>query len=71
MTYDYRKLCGRIVEKYHTQVAFASAMKISERTLSAKLTGKRDWKQADIFMACKLLDIPQQEISTYFFTIKV
>lgn len=71
MKYDYRKLCGRIVEKYNTRAAFASAMNMSERTLSAKLTGKRGWKQDNISDACKLLDITQQEIPTYFFAVKV
>lgn len=40
MSFDYSKLRGRIVEKFGTQVNFAKAIKLSERTLSLKLNGK-------------------------------
>lgn len=71
MSYDYSKLCGRIVEKYGTQAKFADAMNLSERSISLKLNGKVGWKQSEITMACKVLDILLTEISTYFFTLKV
>lgn len=71
MTYDYSKLCGRIVEKYTTRAAFAEAMNISERTLSVKMTGKRGWTQDNISKACDLLGISQQDMHAYFFTTKV
>lgn len=71
MAYDYNKLVGRIIEKYGTRAAFASAMNMSERTLSTKLTGKRGWKQKDISNACKLLNIDQKDIPAHFFTLKV
>lgn len=40
MAFDYRKLLGKIVEKYGTQIKFAEAMELSKRSLSLKLNGK-------------------------------
>lgn len=71
MPYDYRKLAGRITEIFGKQYMFAKAAKWSERTCSLKLTGKIEWKQTEIMTACKLLKIPETEICTYFFTLKV
>ncbi len=71
MAYDYSKLSGKITEKFKTQAAFANALGITERTLSHKMNCKKFWKQNEMFLACDLLDIPVNEISTYFFTAKV
>lgn len=71
MSYDYRKVLGRIIEKYGVQYAFAKAAGWSERTCSLKLSGKVEWKQSEISKACKLLDIPEVDISIYFFNSKV
>ena len=71
MAYDYRKLNGRIVEKYGTQARFAEAMGLSERSVSLKLNCKVGWKQPEITLACKLLGIKEREISDYFFTMEV
>lgn len=40
MAYDYRKLRGRIIEKYGTLKDFAIEMNWSERTLSLKMNCK-------------------------------
>lgn len=69
--YDYSKLLGRIIEKFGTQSKFAEAMKISERTISLKLTGKVDWKQREIESARSLLELAESDIPAYFFTLKV
>lgn len=69
--YDYSKLIGRIVEKYGSREMFAAALPMSMRTLSLKLNNKRKWNQAQIDNCCKKLEIPDQEISAYFFTLKV
>jgi len=69
MPYDYSKLCGKIKEKYKTQRSFASAIGLSERSLSLKLNGDRGWKQFEIDVACKLLDIPIADIPSYFFNL--
>lgn len=69
MPYNYSKLLGRIVEKTGTQTNFAKMMNISERSISLKLNGKRGWKQSEIAKACSVLEIPADEIATYFFAL--
>lgn len=71
MIYDYRKLLGKVIEKYGKQYVFAKAMSWSERTCSKKLTGQIEWRQSEILKACKLLGITENEVVTYFFTLKV
>ena len=71
MTFDYRKLLGRIVEKMGSQACFAKAMGLSERSMSLKLNSKVPFKQSEICKAVDLLGIPEDEISAYFFTPKV
>lgn len=71
MAFDYNKLRGRIVEKYGSQMEFAKAMEWSERTLSKKINGKIPWKQPDILKAIGLLELSEDDIQEYFFTIKV
>lgn len=71
MAFDYSKLRGKIIEVFGSQGAFANAMKISERTLSLKLSGKRNWKQPEICLAIKLLGLSEDDIREYFFTLKV
>lgn len=65
--YDYSKLSGRIVEIFGTRRRFAEAMDWSERTLSLKMNGTRDWKQPDICKAIRLLKLTIADIPTYFF----
>lgn len=71
MAFDYRKLKGKIVEKFGTQIKFAIAMEWSERTLSLKLNGGVPWKQTDIAKAVSLLCLAEEDIPQYFFTPKV
>lgn len=71
MAYDYSKFLGRITEKFGTQGRFASAMGMSERSLSLKMTGKVPFKQPEITKACSLLEIADADIAAYFFTLKV
>lgn len=65
--YDYSKLAGRIVEVFGTRYKFAKAMGWSERTLSLKMSGVRDWKQPDICKAIVLLGLTISDIPQYFF----
>lgn len=67
MAYDYRKLRGKIIEKYGTLKDFAVDMQWSDRTLSLKMNCKVFWKQPEITKAAKLLDIPSDEVMEYFF----
>lgn len=71
MAFDYSKLKGRIIEKYGSQMMFAEAMGLSERSLSFKLNGKRLWKQNEIYRAIQLLGLDDSDIQTYFFNHKV
>nr|WP_296464284.1 DUF739 family protein [uncultured Acetatifactor sp.] len=71
MSYDYRKLRGRIVEKYGTLKDFASDMGWSERTLSLKMNCKVFWKQPEITKAAALLEISSDRVVDYFFTQNV
>lgn len=71
MAFDYSKLKGKIVEIFGTQAEFATKMGWSERTLSLKMNGIRNWKQCDICKAVKLLGLAAEQIPVYFFTEKV
>ena len=69
--YNYNKLSGRIIEVFGTRYKFAEAMGWSERTLSLKMNGNRDWKQLDISKAIKLLNLTAEDIPLYFFNRNV
>ena len=56
-TYDYRKLRGRIKEKYGTQSEFSN-----------KLNNIVDWGQEEIENIIIALEIPYTDIQDYFFT---
>ena len=71
MAYDYKKLSGKIIEKFGTRQNFASAMGWSERTLSLKMNCKVYWKQPEIIKASELLGIPSNEVMDYFFVKNV
>ena len=73
MAYDYSKLRGRIVEKFGKQSAFADAIKLSNTSLSRKLTGKVAISIDDIkfWSNPALLDIAPSEYHEYFFAEKV
>lgn len=71
MAFNYSKLRGRIVEVFGSQSEFAKAMEWSERTLSLKLTNQVYWRQSDICKAVSLLNISNDEILAYFFTLEV
>ena len=71
--FDYRKLTGRIIEKFGTRKAFANAIDLSENALSQKLSNKMKITTDDIKKWCKpeFLDIPCELIGVYFFVPKV
>lgn len=71
--FDYRKLTGRIIEKFGTRKALAEVYGISENAMSQKLSGKMAITTDDIKEWCKpeFLDIPCDQIGVYFFTPKV
>ncbi len=71
MVYDYSQLAGAITAKYGTQLNFANAMGLSERSISLKMNNIVGWKQNEMVKACSLLGIPFANIHEYFFTPKV
>lgn len=71
VVFDYRKLKGRIVEKYGTQGNFARVNKMSDRSMSLKLNNGIGLSQKEIVSWCNQLDIPIDSIPAYFFTQKV
>ena len=71
MAFNYNKLRGKIVEIYGSQIAFAKAMKWSEKTLSLKLNGKVPWRQTDIMTAVQILGLSESDIQDYFCAVEV
>ena len=69
--FDYSKLKGRIKEVCGTQTDFARGIGLSETSISNKLNNNVDWKQEEIEKAINVLQLPSEEIHTYFFTKKV
>lgn len=65
--YSYKKLKGRIVEKYCSQKNFAKCIGISNVALSRKMNGKTGFSQKDIVEWAKKLDISRDEYAEYFF----
>ena len=69
--YDYSKLRGRIKEKFGTEGNFAEALGVSRVTVSNKFNRGKGLSQAVSLKWAELLDISQNEIGVYFFTLKV
>ena len=69
--FDYKKLKGRIVERFETAQDFAKEVGVSPGCLSRKLNNKRDIKRSEIIQYAKILEIPESEIGEYFFQEKV
>lgn len=67
-SYDYRKLRGRIKEKYGTQAEFSKKIGLSEVSVSNKLNNLVDWDQEEIENVIIALEIPFTDIQAYFFT---
>jgi hypothetical protein len=69
--YDYRKLRGKIKEKFGTQSAFAKVMGLSNVSVSNKLNNNVEWGQEEIEKSAMILDIAYSDIHSYFFTHRV
>lgn len=65
--FDYRKLRGKIRERYGTERDFAKALGVSPATLSAKLNNKLYFTQKDMRTICNMLDLSISDIPAYFF----
>lgn len=67
MPFNYSKLLGRIREFGITQEQLAKEIGKNEGTLSAKLNGRSAFTTKEIDDICKVLNISNNEIGTYFF----
>lgn len=63
----YGRLREKIKTKYNTLEDFSNAMDIDRGILSKRLNGKTGWKSSEIELACRLLDIPMEQVGEYFF----
>lgn len=63
----YPELRGKIRARFKEQSDFARAINRSPAAVSNKLNGKTEWTAADIRTACEVLEIPVEEIPSYFF----
>lgn len=71
MEFDFSKLLGRIIEKFGTRSAFATALEVADSALSNRLNNKTYFDPDEICRACDLLDLAPSDIPVYFFTVKV
>ena len=62
-----KDLTKLIDEKYKTRKDFAKAVGMSEQTLSKKLKGSVRWSIIEVWQVVDLLDIPDNEVRSYFF----
>lgn len=69
--YDYSKLKGKIKEVCGTQDVLASKIGIGRVTLSQRLNNVSDFSQNEIAKMSNVLNIPNEDIPIYFFTIIV
>lgn len=61
------KLKERIDSRYSKRSEFAKALGVDSSTLSRMLKNG-NWKVQTVWKAAQLLDIPDEEIRSYFFT---
>ena len=69
--YDYSLLISRIKKKYGTMTNFAKAMECSKSVISMRINNNADWHRTDVMKAVKLLDIPETQVYSFFYTLKV
>ena len=63
----YGKLRERIKNRFENNDDFSKAMNLNPATLSKKLNGRVSFTSTEIECACKLLEIPKDQIHEYFF----
>lgn len=68
--FDYERLYGRMKSKGFNQSSLAREIGISPASLTNKLKGT-PFRQDEMMNICKVLDIGDEEMATYFFTVNV
>lgn len=71
MRFNYSKLLGRMKEFGYTQEKLSQIVGISVGTISQKLNNKAYFYQPEISKICEILNIPDEEVCAYFFTLEV
>lgn len=71
MLFNYDKLNGRITEICKTRKEFAKRLSISMNSLTSKLDNRTPFKQEEIIKSMEILDILPEELTQYFFNLKV
>lgn len=71
MQWEYNKLRGKIKEVCGTQDVFAEKIGIGRVSLSQRLNNQLEFTQNEIYKACDILRIDLEDVSAYFFTLKV
>lgn len=71
MEFDYCKLRKLIKEKCGTQEEFAKKLGIGRVSLNQRLNNILEFTQEEIFQACDILGVSKDELTRYFFTLKV
>lgn len=69
VVFDFSKLKGRIVEKVGTQKNLHQLLGWNNSALAMRLANKTRFSGEDIIEICKILEIPNEEIGAYFFTL--
>lgn len=70
MQFNFNRLRGRIVEKFGSCDRFAAAMGRSKVWVSSRLNNTVAWRGPEIREAAELLDIPAEEIPSFFLVPK-
>ncbi len=67
MDFNYEKLRGRIREKVRSDTVFAKRIGLSKTSLSLRLSNRLHFSQCDIYNSMRILQIPPEELESYFF----
>lgn len=68
--FNYSKLKGRIVEKYGFMRAFVKELPFTDMAMANKMQGRTAFKNDEIVLMARLLEIPKEEIADYFFCVE-
>jgi Helix-turn-helix. len=71
LSYDYRKLRGKIKEVCGTQDAFSEKLGIGRVSLSQRLNNQLEFSQDEMLKSCDILGIQMEDLPSYFFTTNV
>lgn len=71
MEFENKNIEERIRSRFGTHKKFASAIGISESSLSRYLKGKNEWDSEAMIKAIRALKIPIKDVESYFFAVDV